>query len=94
MDFKKKTPFIEEKHSKTKNSDSHSSSEGGSHDSDSETINFDQILLNKLLFEAQSFYRSRERVLSLEKYNQALQLENEKHRENSSFIDKYRDYFI
>ena len=74
MDFKKKTPFIEEKHSKTKNSDSHSSSEGGSHDSDSETINFDQILLNKLLFEAQSFYRSRERVLSLEKYTQALQL--------------------
>lgn len=74
MDFKKKNPFIEEKHSKTKNSDSNSSSEGGSHDSDSETINSDQILLNKLLFEAQSFYRSRERVLSLEKYTQALQL--------------------
>jgi len=74
MNSKKKNPFLEPKHSKTVNSDNNTSSEEGSYDSDSETINSNQILLNKLLFEAQSFYRSRERVLSLEKYTQALQI--------------------
>ena len=74
MDPKKKTPFVDQKHSKTVSSDQNSSSESGSSESDSETINSDQIHLNKLLFEAQSFYRSRERMLSAEKYTQALQI--------------------